>query len=67
MSHRERDRSHRGGEGFANKIYESKAGNLARFHEGERIDITEPYHRETWELIRKIVTDVSDAAIAKAS
>ena len=53
--------------GVANKTYESKAGNLARFHDGERIDITEPYHRETWELIRKIVTDVSDAAIAKAS
>ena len=53
--------------GVANKTYESKAGILARFHEGERIDITEQYHRETWELIRKIVTDVSDAAIAKAS
>ena len=52
--------------GVANKIYELKAGVLARFHEGDRIDIPEHYHREIWELIRKIVTDVSDAAIAKA-
>jgi hypothetical protein len=53
--------------GIVNKIYESKAGNLARFHEGERISIPEQYHRETWELVRKVVTDVSDAAIAKTS
>ena len=53
--------------GFANKTYEFKAGNLARFHEGDRINIPEHYHRETWELIRKIVADVSNAAIAKAS
>ncbi len=52
--------------GIANKSYESKAGKLARFHEGERISIPEHYHRETWELIRKIISDVSNAAIAKA-
>ncbi len=53
--------------GIANKIYESKAGNLARFHEGDRISIPEHYHREIWELVRKVVSDVSNAAIAKAS
>ncbi len=53
--------------GVANKTYESKAGNLARFKEGDRMTIPEHYHRETWELIRKIVTNVSDAAIAKAA
>jgi hypothetical protein len=53
--------------GIANKAYESKAGNLARFHAGEKINIPEHYHRSTWELIRKVVSDVSDAAIAKAS
>ena len=51
--------------GIANKTYESKAGNLARFHEGDRISIPEHYHRATWELIRKVVSDVSNAAIAK--
>jgi hypothetical protein len=52
--------------GIANKTYESKAGNLARFHDGIKIDIPEYYHRETWELIRKMVSDVGNAAVAKA-
>jgi len=34
--------------------------------ERERIDTPEQYHRETWELIRKLVSDLSNAAIAKA-
>jgi hypothetical protein len=51
--------------GIAGKAYESKAGKLARFTDGQRIDIPERYHRETWELIRKVVTDVSNAAMAK--
>lgn len=53
--------------GIANKTYGSKAGDRARFQEGDRINIPEHYHRETWELIRKIVSDVADAAGAKAS
>lgn len=53
--------------GVANKIYESKAGKRARFHEGDRVSIPEHYHRETWELIRKVVSDVSHAAIVKTS
>lgn len=51
--------------GVANKTYESKAGNLARHKDGQRIDISEQYHRETWELLRKVVAEISDAAIAK--
>jgi hypothetical protein len=51
--------------GVANKTYESKAGSLARYKDGERIDIPENYHRETWELIRKVITDLSNAAVAK--
>jgi len=54
------------GRGVANKTYESKAGKLARYKDGEQIDIPENYHRDTWELIRKVVTDISNAAIAKA-
>ena len=53
--------------GIVGKTYESKAGALARSKEEERIDITEHYHRETWELIRKVVTEISDASIAKVS
>jgi hypothetical protein len=51
---------------IVNKIYGSKAGKLARYKADERIDIPGDYHKDTWELIRKIVTDISDAAIAKA-
>src|SRR5262249_21878400 len=51
--------------GVANKTYEAKAGRLARYQDGQRIDIPESYHRATWELVRKMIADVSDAAIAK--
>lgn len=51
--------------GIANKTYESKAEHFARFREGERIDIPEHYHRATWELFRKLVSDISSAALAK--
>src|SRR5262245_19135571 len=51
--------------GIARKTYESKAGVLARYKDGERIDIPEHYHRDTWELIRKVINDISNAAIAK--
>jgi hypothetical protein len=51
--------------GIASKTYESKAGKPARYAAGQRIDIPEQYHRETWELIRKVVGDVSNAAMAK--
>jgi hypothetical protein len=51
--------------GVASKTYESKAGTFARCKDGQRIDMPEHYHRETWELIRKVITDVSNAAIAK--
>jgi len=50
----------------ANKVYEIKAGKLARYKQGERIDIPEVYHRETWELVRKVVSDISNAASAKS-
>jgi hypothetical protein len=53
--------------GVASKIYESKAGQFARYKDGQRIDIPEDYHRETWTLIYKVVADISNAAIAKAS
>jgi hypothetical protein len=51
--------------GVANKTYLAKAGALARSSPGERIDVPEDYHRSTWTLIRKVVADVSDSAIAK--
>jgi len=53
--------------GIASKTYEAKAGKIARYKDGQRIDIPEHYHRETWELIRKVITDISNAAIAKVT
>jgi hypothetical protein len=51
--------------GVASKTYESKAGRFARHKNGQRIDIPEHYHRETWELIREVIRNISNAAIAK--
>lgn len=51
--------------GVANKIYEQKAGALARVTAGQRIDVPEPYHRDTWQLLQKVIADVSDAVAAK--
>jgi hypothetical protein len=51
--------------GIANKTYESKAGRAARYRDGQRVEIPEPYHCQTWELIRKVITDLSDAAATK--
>lgn len=52
--------------GIANAIYVKKAGNLARCRLGEKLRIPERYHRESWETVRKIVSDISTAALAKA-
>ncbi len=52
--------------GFANKIYLSKAGDIARFDDGQKLDVPEHYHREAWELIRKVISDVFSAAAEKA-
>jgi hypothetical protein len=51
--------------GVASKTYEAKAGKLARSPVGQRMDIPEDYHRATWELIRKVIADISNVAIAK--
>jgi hypothetical protein len=55
------------GRGMVGPTYLAKAGGLARFQLGDRIEIPEPYHRLTWELLHKVVADVSDAAIAKVA
>jgi hypothetical protein len=57
-----------------NRFAEAKASRDILVHNrgvankiGERIDIPGDYHREIWELICKMVVDISDAAIAKAT
>ncbi len=51
--------------GVANKSYELKAGSFARYRSGQRIDIPSDYHGAIWNLVRKMVVDISSAAIAK--
>ena len=52
--------------GMANRTYLVKAGRLARYDEGERVDVPGPYHQQTWGLFRDVVAATSAAAIAKA-
>jgi hypothetical protein len=52
--------------GTTNRTYLTKAGPLARYADGEPMDVPEPYHRATWELFGKVVEDIADAAAAKA-
>lgn len=52
--------------GVAGKSYALKAGVLARYAQGATIEVPESYHRLTWDLLRKVVADLSNAAIGKA-
>ena len=52
---------------MTNPIYVAKSGSRARHQDGEKLEIPEQYHRESWEAIKKVVCDLSTAAIAKAS
>lgn len=51
--------------GVANSIYIDKSMGLARFASGEKLELPERYHRESWGLIKQVVSDISDAAIRK--
>ena len=51
--------------GIVNATYLHKAGKLARFAIGQRLDIDLPYHLASWESIKKLVSDLSTAMIRK--
>jgi hypothetical protein len=52
--------------GVVNTIYVEKAGVYKRFDAGAEIEIPEPYHLECWNLIRKIVSEMTADALARA-
>jgi hypothetical protein len=52
--------------GVANAIYVAKAAKHARYQDGEKLEIPEQYHRESWGTIKNVVRDLSIATIAKA-
>lgn len=51
--------------GIANNIYQEKSGSRARFPIGQRVAVPELNRRESWQLVRQVVLDVSNTAIAK--
>ena len=52
--------------GVVNQTYLDKAGKLARYSLGQRLEIPEPYLNDSWLLIRGMVQDLAMAAIAKS-
>lgn len=51
--------------GIASAVYISKSMGRARAQDGERLEIPERYHRDSWQLIKQVVTEISDAAVNK--
>jgi hypothetical protein len=51
--------------GVVNETYTRKAGDRARFAPRQMLDIPEPYHRESWLLIKKIINDIAGAAVQR--
>jgi hypothetical protein len=51
--------------GVVNEIYRRKAAKKSRYNVGDLIEIDDSYHLESWRLIKKVITDVTNAAIAK--
>ena len=54
------------GQGIANTFYVDKAGALARAQPGKPLDIPGPYHQQSWDLICKLVRDISTEMGARA-
>ena len=46
--------------------YVDKAMGRHRFSDGDTLELSESYHRDSWQLIKEIITDIADAGIDKA-
>lgn len=51
--------------GIANRVYIQKSMGRARFGDGDALELPEHYHRESWQLMRQVVSEIADAAIEK--
>ncbi len=51
--------------GVVNETYLRKAGGKARYVVGDRLEVDDTYHLASWRLIKKVVGDVSSAAVAR--
>ncbi len=52
--------------GIVNRAYLDKTGHRARFSDGERLDVPEPYLLASWRLIDDMVRDMAAAAGERA-
>ena len=52
--------------GVANQIYIHKSGDAARFNEGQKIDVSGDYTKDTWSLLVRILIKTIDPVIEKA-
>ena len=52
--------------GIANERYVDKSMGRHRFSDGDALELPESYHRDSWQLIKEIITDIADAGIGKA-
>jgi hypothetical protein len=53
--------------GIANRAYLEKAGDRARFTDGDRLDVPEPYLLTSSRLVQGVIQDMAASAIAKAT
>ncbi len=51
--------------GIVNEVYRRKAGKKARYGVGDHIELEDTYHLESWRLIKKVVRDVTSAAVTR--
>jgi hypothetical protein len=51
--------------GIANAIYIAKSGAQARYRDGQKLEIPEIYHRGCWELLNKVIREISAVALRK--
>jgi len=53
--------------GIVNESYQGKSGSYARYSIQQRLEVPEPYLRQSWSLIRDLVQDMAASARAKAT
>lgn len=50
-----------------NETYRRKAGKSSRYDIGDHVEIEDTYHLESWVLMKKVVRDLTSAALGRLS
>ncbi len=53
--------------GIVNRAYLEKTGTRARFTDGDRLDVPEPYLLASFKLVQGVIGDMAASAVAKAT